>query len=548
MTTNNIEERLKSIEARLSNIENKLNNKTPPVEPPINSWAPAISEPYEDSKLTKFLSKPSNWLGTVAVICFIFAAAFMIKLAINTGWLTPLRQICLAALFGASLIGTGLALLKLNREYASFLPAAGIVILYLTIFAAHQFYFLITFKAAVVMTGLVSAFCIWLYITIKHEIYSFIAVIGAYLTPVFFQLNIVAYFSLYYFLCCSFAFASISLWLKSRALTIIGAYLAIFSTSLIGLDLKDNVSIAIFLALHFVVFALATYLYLYRTQKQLTTQESWYFFPVLLMFYTAEYYFIDGIRDNLAPWISLLFAGFLLLLYFGARHSFKNEKFSSQPMLLTFITIIFFHSIYLELLPAIARHWLFVIIMLGLFIFPLKLLNKGNRNSWLMPALAIFLILEIEYVSMVWNLINKEPDLSWLIIAAASFFSMWLVFIRNRYEYFSNEEVCYIILGLTHVLGISELYRLTTAHGSLAVSISWLLYAICVISFAFVRKDEIMAKSALFILGLAAGKALLYDAASAPTIVRILCLMFTGLVLYIFGFIFKKISAWKKAN
>ncbi len=546
MTPVNLEERLKSIETRLTTIENKLNIPAERVEqwvePPLH---PSLMESHEPSTLSIFLSKPANWLGLVAVICFVLAAGFMIKLAINTGWLTPIRQICLVALFGLTLIGAGLALLKSNREYASFLPAAGIVILYLTIFAAHQLYFLVTFKTAVVLTGLVSGFCIWLYIKIKHEIYSFVAVIGAYLMPVFFQLNVIASFSLYYFLCCSLAFSGISLVVKSRTLTIIGAYLAILVTSLIGLDLNNNVLTAIFLALHFLIFSVATFLYLYRTRQQLTTLEAWCFFPALIMFYTAEYYFIDSIRPNLAPWISLVFAGFLSLLYFFARRSFHSQKFSSQSMLLTFITVIFFHSVYLELLPASARHWLFVVMMLGLATFPLHKLNKQNRSTWLIPAAAIFVILEIEYVSMVWRLITQDNIISWIIMVEASFFSMWVFFIRQRNQLFNNEELCYVILGMTHLLGISGLYQLTTAYGSLAVSISWLLYAVCVISFAFLRKDEIMAKSALLILSLAAGKALLYDAASAPTLVRILCLMFTGLVLYIFGFIFKKISAWK---
>lgn len=54
-----------------------------------------------------------------------------------------------------------------------------------------------------------------------------------------------------------------------------------------------------------------------------------------------------------------------------------------------------------------------------------------------------------------------------------------------------------------------------------------------------------MAKSALFVLGFAAGKALLYDAASAPTVVRIGCLLLTGAVLYGCGLLMRKIAHWK---
>ena len=62
--------------------------------------------------------------------------------------------------------------------------------------------------------------------------------------------------------------------------------------------------------------------------------------------------------------------------------------------------------------------------------------------------------------------------------------------------------------------------------------------------FAFARRDDVMAKSALFVLGFAAGKALLFDAASASTVVRIFCLLLTGAVLYGCGLFMRKIGSW----
>jgi len=61
---------------------------------------------------------------------------------------------------------------------------------------------------------------------------------------------------------------------------------------------------------------------------------------------------------------------------------------------------------------------------------------------------------------------------------------------------------------------------------------------------AFVYKNKTMANSAIPVLGFAAGKALLFDAASAPTIVRIGCLALTGAVLYGCGFFMRKIKNW----
>jgi hypothetical protein len=143
---------------------------------------------------------------------------------------------------------------------------------------------------------------------------------------------------------------------------------------------------------------------------------------------------------------------------------------------------------------------------------------------------------------MALNLFYLE-NISWPVVAI-SIVSIWLMYIY-QHTFFSKEEgYGYALLGAAHLMVILACYRIADPHGSLAVSSSWLIYAIAIISFAFMRKDKIMANSALLVLFFAAGKALLYDAASAPTTIRILCLLITGIVLYGCGFLFRKIAKW----
>ncbi|MEO8400189.1 MAG: DUF2339 domain-containing protein [Gammaproteobacteria bacterium] len=546
MDLTRLEERLDSIESRLKTIENKLWINVPSIKASPTPSPTTESTLKTTQQTHDFFSKPANWLGVIGIICFIFAAVFIIKLSIESGWLTHARQICLSALFGFAVMGAGLALLKSDREYASYLPAAGIIILYITTFAAHQIYYLISFNIAVAITGLVSGLCILLYLKVKHDIYPFIAAIGAYVTPVMFEFNSIAIFTLYYFVCCSLAFAVISIWLRSRMLTMISAYLAIITSAFIGLDLHQDSLIAIVLTIHFIIFSVATYLYTYRSNQLLTSIEAWSFFPVLMIFYAANYYFIFQVYPEAAPWISLGFAGFIAALYLFAKFKFSNRELKSQPMILAFITLISFHSIYLELLPAEMKPWLFVLIVLGFALSSPA--AKINLKNVLIPALAILIILTVEYGNMLNHLlfIKENIAFSWYLVSLFSFINLWLLFSKKRKTFFKDDEFSYVLLAITHLLGIAGLYHLANPHGSLAVSASWLLYATGVICVAFIRKDQVMAKSALFVLLLSAGKALLYDAAEAPTLVRILCLLLTGAVLYGSGFMIKKISNWKK--
>jgi len=542
----NTDDRLTLIEARLSKIEAHFGvSSTKPIATSGDGpWTQARPSAARSSPIVEpRVEKPGNWLGIVAVICFILAAGFIVKLSIESGWLTPARQIGSAALLGLVLIGTGFALIRSDREYASLLPGAGIIVLYLTTFAAHRYYSLISFEVAIALVSVVSGLCIWLYTQIKHDIYAVTAASGAYLSPMILGLNTGAEFSLYYFLLCSVAFAAISIWMQSRTLTLISAYLAILMSAAIGFKIDQDMLVAVILALNFLVFAFGTYLYTTQNHLPLSEQESWSFLPVLLAFYAMEYYFIERIQPGLAPWISLGSAGALMGLYLSAKKYFP-DSLGSRSLVLAFTTLVCFHSVYLELLPANVRPWLFVMIMLGFAFSPFCFTEKKKNEPFYIPFLAVLAILAIEYVTMLFHLFAGW-ETSWLVVSFAAFASLWCVIVRTGDRLNAQEKYGHSLLMAAHLLAVMGLYRLTTDVGSLAVSASWLFYAVCVMVFAFGRKDEIIARSALFVLAFAAGKALLYDAASAPTVLRIGCLLLTGAVLYGCGLLMRKIAGWK---
>jgi len=545
------EAHLKAIEQRLARIESFL-KLTPPAAPvsappppppavspaPIKAEAPLTLTP--DMLASRPAARNGNWLGVVAVICFVLAAGFIIKLSIDSGWLTPGRQLGLAAVFGLGLIGAGFGLMRSDREYASLLPGAGVIVLYLTAFAAHRVYSFITFETAISMTSLISGLCVWLYTEIREDLYPVTAAIGSYFAPVI-LLGGTETFTVYYFLICSLAYAIISIWVKSRTLTVISAYLAIMMTALIGLSLKQDHLVAGMLALNFVVFSAGTYLYTRQTEAPLTERESWSFLPVLMFFYAMEYYYINRIQPGMAPYLSLAFAGVLLGLYLSAKKWYAEGSLGSQPMILAFITVVCFHSFYIELLPELARPWLFVAIALLFVFLPLNL--GGGKSPYRIPALGLLAVVVIEYVSMVSHLLINS-DFTWLPVSLGALASLW-VLISFRGEEMDQHNQYGPLLGAAHLLAVLGFYRLTKDAGSLEVSISWLVYAAVVIAYAYTRRDETMAKSAMFVLAFAACKALLYDAASAPTVVRIVCLLLTGAALYGSGFLMRRISAWK---
>lgn len=539
-----VEERLARIEGRLVEIESALRlqvTPTPakhsfpspsytPVPPPVYTISPSLQQ-----------GKPGNWLGILAVICFVLAAAFIIKLSIESGWLTPIRQLGIATLFGFALIISGFMLMRTDRAYASLLPGAGIIVLYLIAFSAHAYYLLISFQAALITTGVISGFCIWLYTRIGHDAYAITAAVGAYIAPAVLGVGEAQVFSLYYFLFCSLAFSVLSVGVQSRLLTMISAYLAIFMTACAGMHLHRDTLAACMLATHFIVFATGTYAYTIHTKLPITRSESSGFLPVLLLFYVTEYYFLDHVSHVLAPWVSLAFAAFLIGLYLGAKSYFEDKVENSQLLVTAFVTLACFHSIYLELLPGTLRPWLLPLALFTIAFPPTGAdTAKKLREAFPVPAIAIGAIIAIEYMEILGRLVD-ETFLYPLPVAFVSLASIWAVLTREKQEDFG-----WMLLGTAHILAMFSFYRLTYDYNSLAVSATWLIYAVCVIAFAFMRHDEDMAKSALLVLSIAAGKALIYDVSSAPPVVRILCLLLTGIVLYISGMLMRRIAGWKK--
>ncbi|MGH6872515.1 MAG: DUF2339 domain-containing protein [Rhizomicrobium sp.] len=530
--------RLSAIEARLARIEEAL-KLPPPAAVPV---APQPATAADSVARREF--KPANWLGIIAVICFVLAAGFIIKLSIESGWLTPPRQIGLAGLLGFCLIGAGLALLKSDRAYASLLPGAGVIVLYLAAFAAHILYHLVSFETALTLTAGVSVICVFLYTEIRHEAYAVTAAAGAYIAPAVLGFGTDEMFSLYYFVLCSLAFATISIWLRSRVLTLVSAYLALFMSGAIGIDSGQDRLLSGLLAFQFAIFTAGTVAYTALHRTPLREAEAWGALPVLLLFYALEYYLLDRIAPGAAPWIALGFAALLVGLDLVAER-LAPDGAASQSMLLLLATMVVFHAGYLVLLPDWFKPHLLAPIVLGGAFLPVEVHWSTARRMETFPVVALLLITAISYLTIVFDLAG-DRDAS-LAAGILGFAALWIALAaapRLRQRTANG----HILLGAAHVLAVLGSYHLTHAISSLAVSASWLAYAVAVLVLAYVRRDKVMAQSALFVLGFAAGKALLYDAANAPTVVRIFCLLLTGVVLYGCGLFMRRVNDWGRVE
>ncbi len=103
---------------------------------------PADEERAEDPGLEMRIG--GVWFNRIGALILLIGAAFLFKLSVDRGWLSPAMRVGAIALLGLGLIAAGeLALRKAMRVFAVGMLGGGIALLYLSAFGAHKFYGLI---------------------------------------------------------------------------------------------------------------------------------------------------------------------------------------------------------------------------------------------------------------------------------------------------------------------------------------------------------------------------------------------------------------------
>lgn len=84
----------------------------------------------------------ANWLAKLGIAAIAVAMAFFLQYAFSHGWIGPRGQVAIGLCIAAFMLGAGQLLLRKERyrSYAQVLASGGIVVYFLSIYAAHSFY------------------------------------------------------------------------------------------------------------------------------------------------------------------------------------------------------------------------------------------------------------------------------------------------------------------------------------------------------------------------------------------------------------------------
>ncbi len=126
-----------------------------------------------------------SWFSWVGIIAVTFGVAFALKYAFDSQLIGPGARVVLGAVAGLALLGTGERLRRKGlRPYAFVLSGGGILILYLSIYAAYNFYALISQPPAFLLMTAVTAGAVLLAVRQNALPVAVLGLVGGFLTPV----------------------------------------------------------------------------------------------------------------------------------------------------------------------------------------------------------------------------------------------------------------------------------------------------------------------------------------------------------------------------
>jgi len=534
--------RLKLIEQRLRAIEARLGLEPPrppsiplpvPSQPPSTkaqaqpTSAPSMAQASPSAKIS-----PTVILGWGGVASLVLAAAYLLRLAIDSGFLTPIRQVGLAGIFGVGLIAAGMFLKDSLRRYGSLLPAGGVTVLFLTVYGAHLYHRLFGAFPAAVGVIVICIVSLGLRAFYENELFTFFAVIGAYTGPLLLHvlaarpLDVVIYFGAWDLLFCLYAIRA-----QRRSVYLLAAYLAfvVFDATWRMAEQSDWMWAAGFQAAQFLIFLGATVWFSVEHRSPLKKNEPLLHLPPLLFFYATEYGLLSRYIPETAPWLAIVSIVPLAVAYLIARSRLPEEAPAGELIVSAYTAIALFHAGYMKLIPAGWRE------MAGLLALIVLAVSKARflpmlRRFWPM-TLMVGVVAFLSYARLTIGY-DLEKVVAWqalIPLYAASLYVAYWFLLNTAREGFLADAVLYFG-HLTVLAGIVHL-----SDSRLLVSIVWGIAAVVTLVISMLTADRRMGRSALLVFAVFAAKVLLFDLSGASPLVRIGCLVVLGVTMYVGG-------------
>lgn len=408
--------RISDLEALLTRLEPKPTVQTspPPREPQLSEATTAVSANQIESIIGR------RWVGWAAITLILFATAFFFKYAFENRWIGELGRVAIGIIAGICMCLAGFRYHKRGwRAFSQILTAGGIVLLYLSIYAAFGYYNLVGQKIAFVFLVILIAGTAGLARAYNAPAIAIMSLVGGFLNPVLLRSDQDQYQSLFAYLVALDvgALALLKRWRGLSSVAYFGTQLLFWIWFNENYEPHKRAAVLVFQSITFLIFVLAHFGRDFMRREPATTEDALLLLVNPFVFFATAYSVLNNTHHQ---WMGL-FAVVMTLLYASAALILRKRLSTRRHEIL--------------LLAVIALTFVAIAI-------PIQLSANWITLAWALYAGALAAI----------GFIRRAPAVRWasLVLFALTVIKAMLVDIAELQQFY--RIVVFFVLGVLLLL------------------------------------------------------------------------------------------------
>ena len=522
----------------------------PPPQPPTPEPPPSLNAFEIESIIGR------RGVGWAAIGLILFATAFFLKYAFDNRWIGEVGRVAIGISFGIAMSLAGFRYRRKGwRVFSQILTAGGIVLLYLSTYAAFGYYHLVGQKTAFFFLALLIAEAAAIALIYNAPAIAIMALIGGFLTPVLLHSGRDQYRTFFTYLVALDvgALALLKHWRGLSSVAYFGTQILFWLWYDQNYHHQKRTAVLVFQTSIFLIFLLAHLIRELLGRGIATIEDALLVVVNPFVFFATAYHLLNPTHHD---WMGAFAIG-MALLYAGAAQVLLRRKVRSRreillliAVALTFVTIaipIQLSSNWITIAWAVqglAILWAALEIrstrlrahafaLFGLAFFKLLFWDTpyGYRPTFI-PIFNRYFLSSLTVIACFLGAIYLferakkrklfDTGLSTIVVGLAAALAFWFVISVETHTYFAGRAY-----------GARDAARVANERwlGQMALSVVWSAYAGALAAAGFIRRAAVIRWSALVIFAVTIVKAMLVDIAGLEQLYRIIVFFVLGILL-----------------
>ena len=535
--------------------------------PPVVHATPSLNAAQLESVIGR------RWVGWAAVGLILFATAFFLKYAFDNRWIGELGRVTIGVVFGVSMCLAGYRYKRRGwRIFSQILTAGGIVLLYLSNYAAFGYYHLVNQKTAFLFLAILIAESAVLALLYNAPAIAIMALIGGFLNPVLLHSDRDQYVSFFAYIVAldAGALALLKRWRGLSSVAFFGTHLLFWLWYDEHYHVQKRGAVLVFQAAVFLLFFLAHLFKELIRRESATLEDALLLLANPLAFFATSYHLLSPTHHDwmgvFAIGMALVYAGAAKILLARASRN-RREILLLIAVALMFVTLaipIQLHSNWITIAWAVEG---LAILWAALEIRSLRL----RVHAFALFALAFgkFLLWDTPYgFRPAFTPVFNRYFLSSLAVVACFLGAVYL-YQRAADRKLIEARATKLVLGLCAVLALWLLISIEThtffvarslsqkvpedaEHqrwlGQMALSVLWAAYAAALAALGFMRRIAAIRWVSLGLFAITIVKAVLVDMAQLQQLYRIIVFFVLGILLLLVAWGYNKVFSSQESS